>query len=345
MYKGFTTRKRITFFITWWVVWAAIEWYIIAFYGIRWDAALLDAVVNIALLLLTSLAVFNTIKFYRPTRGNLLYVRLWALLHAWFITLLHAWIVVQLTTKHNPSITLFMNQSWPLRYVFNLIMLGVTTASVVMYYYVIEEQENEQRKDDAEKLAKETELVKLRQQLQPHFLFNSLNSISALAGSKPEEARKMIQQLSDFLRGTLRKDEQQLVTLKEELTQLHLYLEIEKVRFGHRLNTHVDCVEELEQLTMPSLLLQPLVENAIKFGLYDTTEQVLIEVTTKLENNELVISIKNPYDPTTAIPRKGTGFGLSSVSRRLYLLYGRTDLIKTLPDNTHFITTINIPQA
>lgn len=344
MFKGFTLKKAFFFFITWWVVWACVEWYIITFYGIPSDEALFDTSINIGLLILTSLAVFNTLKFYRPTRGNLLYVRIWALLHAWFITALNAWIIVQISHSKEHTF-LFMTQSWPIRYVFNLMMLGIVTAAITMFYYVREEKENEQRKDDAEKLAKETELVKLRQQLQPHFLFNSLNSISALAGSRPEEARKMIQQLSDFLRGTLRKDEQQLVSLKEELHHLNLYLEIEKVRFGHRLNTHIDCQENLEPLTLPSLLLQPLVENAIKFGLYDTTDQVLIEVNTALENNELIIRVKNPYDPSTAMPRKGTGFGLSSVARRLYLLYGRTDLLKTHPGETHFTTTIFIPQA
>ncbi len=88
-------------------------------------------------------------------------------------------------------------------------------------------------------LAKDAELYKLRQQLQPHFLFNSLNSISALVTSRPEQARKMIQQLSDFLRGTLKKEENQWITLEEELQHLELYLDIEKVRFGHRLHTEL----------------------------------------------------------------------------------------------------------
>ncbi len=344
MFKGFTLKKAFFAFVTWWIVWFSAELYILTFYDVPWKDALVDTSINIGLLILTSIFVFNTLKFYQPTRGNLLYVRIWALLHAWFIMALNAWIVVQITSN-NEFLLAFMSKSWPIRYVFNLIMLGCVTAAMTMLHYVSEEKAQEQRKDDAEKLAKETELVKLRQQLQPHFLFNSLNSISALAGSRPEEARKMIQQLSDFLRGTLRKDEQQLVSLKEELHHLNLYLEIEKVRFGHRLNTHIDCHEQLENYTLPSLLLQPLVENAIKFGLYDTTEQVLIEVNTSLENNELIISVKNPYDPTTSMPRKGTGFGLSSVGRRLYLLYGRTDLLKTAAEQTHFITTIYIPQA
>ena len=117
------------------------------------------------------------------------------------------------------------------------------------------------------------------QQLQPHFLFNSLNSINALIGFKPDEARKMIHQLSDFLRGTLKKDDDQLqVTLNDELQHLNLYLEIEKVRFGHRLQTEISCDERSGSAKLPSMLLQPIVENAIKFGLYDTTGEVVVSL-------------------------------------------------------------------
>ena len=95
----------------------------------------------------------------------------------------------------------------------------------------------------------------LQARIRPHFLFNSLNSISALAGSRPEEARKMIHQLSDFFRGTMKKDDQQLITLAEELEHLTLYLEIEKVRFAHRLKTEIEYDETAPMLKLPSLLL------------------------------------------------------------------------------------------
>ncbi len=105
----------------------------------------------------------------------------------------------------------------------------------LMWYGQQEYKELANRKTETEQLSKEAELFKLRRQFQPHFLFNSLNSISALIGSDPEKARHMIYQLSDFLRGTLKKDEQQWIALEEEIQYLQLYLEIEKVRFGHRL--------------------------------------------------------------------------------------------------------------
>jgi LytS/YehU family sensor histidine kinase len=197
-----------------------------------------------------------------------------------------------------------------------------------------EQKEDQSRKADAEKLAKEAELFKLRQQMQPHFLFNSLNSINALIGTRPTEARKMVQQLSDFLRGTLKKEETQWVVLKDELQYLQLYLEIEKVRFGNRLATDVKTSEEVQKMTMPALILQPIVENAIKFGLYDTTK----------EDHELVIQVSNPFDPETSTPKQGTGFGLKSIQRRLYLLFGRSDLLVTESKENIFITTVRIPQ-
>ena len=187
-------------------------------------------------------------------------------------------------------------------------------------------------------------MFKLRQQLQPHFLFNSLNSINALIGLKPQEARVMVQQLSDFLRGTLKKEENSWVSLEEELQHLQLYLEIEKVRFGHRLSTKIKDDGNCKKCLLPAMLLQPIVENAIKFGLYDTIEDITISIETKLEENNLIITVKNPFDLETNLPRQGTGFGLSSVQRRLYLLFARNDLLQTSTNENLFITTIKIPQ-
>jgi LytS/YehU family sensor histidine kinase len=214
----------------------------------------------------------------------------------------------------------------------------------VLWYTVQDQQEIEKRKTEADKLAKEAELFKLRQQLQPHFLFNSLNSINALIGTRPQQARTMIQQLSDFLRGTLKKEDNQWVSLDEELHQLNLYLEIEKVRFGHRLSTIIRNEADCAQMKLPALLLQPVLENAIKFGLYDTTEDITITLEAKKEDGMLVVHVSNPFDPETSSPKKGTGFGLASVQRRLYLLFARNDLLKTEAHEKTFVTVIKIPQ-
>jgi LytS/YehU family sensor histidine kinase len=213
---------------------------------------------------------------------------------------------------------------------------------LISFWY--EQQESEKRKEQAERLARESELVNLRQQLHPHFLFNSLNSISALVGTRPEEARKMVQQLSDFLRGSLKKDDLQMSTFEEELQYLSLYLDIEKVRFGHRLQVDIQSDETIHKMQLPPLLLQPVVENAIKFGLYDTIGDITIRIHTRREQGMLVVEVSNPFDPETAIPQKGTGFGLSSVRRRLFLLFSRNDLLTVSQDDKIFLTTIRIPQ-
>lgn len=235
--------------------------------------------------------------------------------------------------------------SLPIRFSIAFLLLGCITMISILWYNQQEQKENERRKADAEKLAKEAELFKLRQQLQPHFLFNSLNSINALIGSRPEEARKMVQQLSDFLRGTIKKEETQWVTLHEEMQYLQLYLDIEKVRFGNRLATAIETDEESKTMKLPALLLQPIVENAIKFGLYDTTGETVIRIQTEKKDAELVITVTNPFDPETSSPKQGIGFGLKSVQRRLYLLFGRTDLLITAAKENIFTTVVKIPQA
>jgi len=132
--------------------------------------------------------------------------------------------------------------------------------------------------------------------------------------------------------------------LKDELTHLQLYLDIEKVRFGHRLKTEIDCDEKSLGLLLPPLLLQPIVENAIKFGLYDTIGEIIVQLIAKVEDGNLIITIINPFDLQTAQPRQGTGFGLSSVQRRLYLIFSRNDLLQTKHANNLFTTTLKIPQ-
>ena len=247
--------------------------------------------------------------------------------------------------KEGDSYFSVIHHSWGIRFGAGFLLISSISMFSLLWYSQQEQKATEGRKTETEQLSKEAELFKLRQQLQPHFLFNSLNSISALTASDPEKARHMIQQLSDFLRGTLRKNEQQWNTLEEELNYLRLYLDIEKVRFGHRLKTEIIYSDESLGLKIPALLLQPVVENAIKFGLYDTTGEVLIRLEAFKETGSLKIVVQNPFDPETSQPLKGTGFGLSSIQRRLFLLFARHDLISTKKENDLFITMVLIPQV
>ncbi|MBA4144466.1 MAG: sensor histidine kinase [Azospira oryzae] len=308
-----------------------------------WEIAGADAVVTQLVLALGGYIMHTSFRYYRPGQKNAAYIVIWSIVMAGLLFLLQRWLLSELFPGR-PDYLLFLSQSSMMRYMFNWLMIAFVSVLSWIWYFLHEQREHEKRKQDAEQLARTAELTSLRQQLQPHFLFNSLNSISALAGSRPEEARKMIQQLSDFLRGTLKKDDRQMVTLEEELFHLQLYLDIEKVRFGYRLQTHIVHDDFAVKMTLPALLLQPVVENAIKFGLYDTTGEIMISIDARAENKTLVLNITNPFDAVTSSSQSGTGFGLSSIQRRLYLLFFRNDLLTTHIDENRFTTTIKIPQ-
>ncbi|QQL51610.1 histidine kinase [Mucilaginibacter ginkgonis] len=325
------------------VAWAALQIYLIHSFGFNWYIAATDGLVTAICLGGACWLIDNTLRFYQPSKNSYFNLFIWCALLAGICLAIARFGLPQLNA--DAEYFGFINKSLTIRYFTNFLAIGWMAMISLVYYTQQDHKENENRKAEAEKLAKEAELYNLRQQLQPHFLFNSLNSINALIGFKPDEARKMIHQLSDFLRGTLKKDDQQLVTLTEELAHLQLYLDIEKVRFGHRLQTEISCDERCRQCTLPTLLLQPVVENAIKFGLYDTMGEVVISIRGDYEEGYLQIIIQNPYDPQTAKPRKGTGFGLSGMQRRLHLIYTRNDLVETFTNDNIFTTIIKIPQV
>ena len=310
-------------------------------FGLSWKWAAIDSAVSNALLMLASILLINTFKYYLPRKERYGFIMaMCGTVAVIWLFLSRTLLLILLPDDYDQ----FYSGSIYIRLAIGFLILGCMSLLSVLWYTLKEQQQNEQRKSEAEKLAKEAELYKLRQQLQPHFLFNSLNSINALIGTRPEEARQMIHQLSDFLRGILKKEENQWVTLSEELQHLQLYLDIEKVRFGHRLTTSIDADENSGQMRIPAMLLQPVVENAIKFGLYDTTDVINISIAATSENGQLIITVQNPCDPETSLPQKGTGFGISSVKRRLYLLFARTDLLETITNDHLFTTRIKVPQ-
>jgi hypothetical protein len=204
------------------------------------------------------------------------------------------------------------------------------------------QEELSRREGQLIQLSKDAELAQLRQQLQPHFLFNSLNSIHALVLASPQRARDMVLLLSDFLRGTLRSEGQSWISLSDEIKYLTMYFDIERVRFGHRLLVDLQVEEGVEGLKIPPLLVQPLVENAIKYGLYGTLGEVKISLRFQKDGNYLLVGVDNPYDGQESA-QGGTGFGLSSVERRLFLIYGRTDLLEKSASNGLFSVYLKIP--
>lgn len=324
------------------LTWSAVHAALLQHQGLPWAIAVTDAAVSNVLLGAICFLMSNNMRYYRPRKGRYWYLLLLcaAICGLWVLAI--RYVLLELYHNETAYVSLFEG-SVPVRFTIAMLSTGCMVLVSELWYTQEEYKETEQRSKAASQLARDAELYRSRQQLQPHFLFNSLNSISALVTSRPEQARKMIQQLSDFLRGTLKKEEHQWITLEEELQHLQLYLEIEKVRFGHRLRTTISYDEAAAAGRIPHMLLQPVVENAIKFGLYDTTGEVTIDIVATSTAEYLQVTVQNPFDPETSFPRQGTGFGLSSVQRRLYLLFARNDLLSTSTEGNLFITIVKIP--
>lgn len=326
-----------------WAIWIAVNAWVLSTYGWDDEAAVADSILSNGLLAAASLLTTTSLRFYLPSNNRYSYLLAITILPGilWFVLCRSLLMVIPFAESDYEK---FWSQSAPIRLVVGFLLLAFITVLHVLWYTLQQHREDEQRKSELEQLAREAELYHLREQLHPHFLFNSLNSINALIATQPHQARNMVQQLSDFLRGTVRKDPQQWNTVQDELRHLQLYLDIEKVRFGHRLQTQLECSGEAAAARMPVMLLQPIVENAIKFGLYDTVEAVTIEVKVWIEQQQLRVRVTNPFDAATVSQNKGTGFGLRSIERRLYLLFAQTGLLQTTAEGNLFVTTLRIPQ-
>ncbi|MBR7801321.1 sensor histidine kinase [Undibacterium fentianense] len=200
----------------------------------------------------------------------------------------------------------------------------------------------ERREAESEVLAREAELQVLRTQINPHFLFNSLNSISALTAIDANAARNMTIELAQFFRLTLSLSERQKITLAEEIALCKHFLTIEKIRFGQKLQIQMDINPDTESCLLPPMLLQPLLENAIKHGIRDLVDGGTIHLTSKIRAPWLFISIENPIDvvPSLAI---GTGTGLKNLSARIQSLYGDKSRVESQRNPHSFRVEIALP--
>jgi sensor histidine kinase YesM len=188
---------------------------------------------------------------------------------------------------------------------------------------------------------RDAELRALRAQLDPHFLFNSLNSIAGLTSTSPEKAREMCQLLADFLRQGLRLGDAARITLRREIDLIEQYLRIEQVRFGTRLALDVRVDPSTADTLVPPLLLQPLVENAVRHGIATLLEGGTIRVETRRAGDRIVVTVSNPRDAEAG--RRGTGLGLDIVRRRLAATFGDAAALTVEPTAGMFRAQLTVP--
>jgi len=206
----------------------------------------------------------------------------------------------------------------------------------------IASRESERQAAEARTLAREAQLQALKFQLNPHFLFNSLHSIAALATLDGSRAREMCVRLSGFLRASLALGDREVIPLREELALARSYLEVEQVRFSDRLRVEADVEQTCEECAVPALLLQPLVENAVKHGVAGMVEPGSIHLAARRGAGLVTITIENAFDPDMPPPPK-LGMGLNHVRRRLEVRYGEQGELQAGPAEGVYRVSLRFP--
>jgi len=335
--------------IVWWLVWLFLTLgqsllYYFA-YGSFTNASIPDSIISLIIYSGVGLSLWYPFRYFNATSSrttsviaNLVIsgaisVTLWVLITKYTVILV--------LPKENNYLE-YWEATFPYRVGTGVFIYGLIVLAYYLFISLYNLSEKNAKEARLETLVKETELKMLRSQINPHFLFNSLNSVSSLTITDPEKAREMVIKLSEFMRYALSKKDEQPVSLRSELENLRLYLEIEKVRFGEKLTMEENIEEKCLDIKMPVMLLQPIYENAIKHGVYESTESVRIITVAKMRDRNIEIIISNNYDPSLS-SRRGTGTGLQNVARRLELYYGNRASVKTGKENNTFTVNLYIP--
>jgi len=237
----------------------------------------------------------------------------------------------------------YLNASIPWRVGLGFLFYVLIISNYYLLIYYQNFKYNLIRESELKAVIKESELSSLKSQINPHFLFNSLNSISSLTMVSPEKAQEMVINLSDFLRYSLSHRNEILTTLEKELTNIDRYLRIEKTRFGNRLYVEKKINENCAKYCLPGLILQPIIENAVKYGVYESIDRSSILISANCSSGLLEVSIINDYNPDF-ISKKGEGIGIRNVSSRLKTQYGREDLLKINKNEHSFEVIMRFPQ-
>jgi len=228
--------------------------------------------------------------------------------------------------------------------IFSTLILIFLLIATIHYAIIGFERSNESERQTFELrlLAQDAELRALRAQIDPHFLFNSLNSISALTTRDPAKARTMTLMLADFFRKSLDLGAHNQISLDDELGLLTNFLTIEQVRFGSRLKVDVTVSDECRKVFVPSLILQPLIENAVRHGIAHLVEGGTIQVLCERHGDRMTIRVENPIDRDRP-RRKGSGLGLKNVRARLDAQYGNEARVAVEETDEYFRVNLSFP--
>ena len=244
---------------------AAIVYFVVDF---NWQIALADSIISNGLLAIACIIISNMLGYYQPKNERMLFILLITAILTFLVVYLSKYGLNYIFSNKKPYL-LFLDFSIPFRCILAFLCLNWCALANILWYRLEEQSEAQGRLLTTQSLAKEAELNKLRHQLQPHFLFNSLNSVYALTIVNPTEAGTMITKLAAFLRGTLKRDDEVWVNVAEEMEYIQLYLDIEKVRFSHRLNIDVE-IDEKGTIQLADNSVDILLSSQVLEHVYDT---------------------------------------------------------------------------
>ncbi len=338
-------RRNLILYLLFWLIFSAISLLLLIYYiKINPASAASDLIFNILLCGLGIILWFparylsiednSIIKLtFTHLIGSILTSALWLLI-GYFL-------LVNIFSPAREYLNFFQTTLvW--KFLIGLLFYLLIVSLYYMYIYYKENQERISRESELKNLVMEAELKILKFQINPHFIFNSLNSMSALTVIDPERARGMILKLADFLRYTLANSEKEMAPFCDELKNIKLYLEIEKIRFEDKFEYIEKVSDDCKNISIPNMILQPLFENAIKHAVYESLEKVFITLTCAREDLFFRISLENNYDPSTS-SFKGTGIGLQNIKNRMELMYHRPDLLEVKKEAERFKVNLYIP--
>ena len=327
-----------------WIASALVMMLILIFSnGLDYWGAFVEVFSSIVVFAFVGASIWYVVRFSTLENNSAVRILLSHFIAASTIVFLYMYIGVVLIKLLNPSAIEWVNRGMVNRIFggYMMYVIYVVFFYAVNYYYSFKDKVRNEGKLLA--LVKEAELHALKSQINPHFLFNSLNSISSLTMTNPARAQEMVINLSQLMRYSLKHDQSEKVSFKQELENNNLYLQIEKVRFGSKLEPVFEIDEHCFKAEIPNMILQPLYENAIKYGVYEATEPVEVKTVARCNDEILQITISNPYDANVK-SKRGEGIGLRNIRDRLQIIYGNPYLLKLEDNKKEFTVTLNIPQ-
>ncbi|RKD91781.1 sensor histidine kinase [Mangrovibacterium diazotrophicum] len=332
------------YYVVFWLVIGLINFVIQVFwYDMDISVGLIESVVIFGLYPIMGSSIWFIIQYNRLDENDWVKNILFHFVAATIMNMIWLYLSYVLVKVVAESHIEFIRRSLPSKVLTGYLLY----AGYVVFFYAVNYynslKDKIKKESEMKMLIRDAELSALKSQINPHFLFNSLNSISSLTVSRPEKAQEMVINLSSFMRYSLQHSREETVSLKDELDHIKLYLGIEKIRFGKKLNPVFEVEENCLKARIPNMILQPLLENAIKYGVYEATEPVNIVIRCKPDPDYFRITVENEYDAGT-INNKGEGIGLMNIRQRLELIYGNPNLLQITDLKTSFKVELLLPQ-